>query len=112
MTRPPFVIAVDGPAASGKGTIASGLARLYGYRALDTGLIYRAVGMAVSDLGDEAAPSSSLGWATRAARCACMFRAGDGPVTAWVLGVCAAAAAGARAAFAAGPRGELASCFC
>ena len=55
MRGTPFVIAVDGPAASGKGTIASGLARLYGYPALDTGLIYRAVGMAISDLGDEAA---------------------------------------------------------
>ena len=55
MTRSPFVIAVDGPAASGKGTIAAGLARAYGYPALDTGLLYRAVGMAVEDLGDEAA---------------------------------------------------------
>jgi cytidylate kinase len=36
-----FVIAVDGPAASGKGTIAAGLAKLYGYPVLDTGLLYR-----------------------------------------------------------------------
>jgi cytidylate kinase len=42
-----FVIAVDGPAASGKGTIAGRLAALYGYPLLDTGLLYRAVGMAV-----------------------------------------------------------------
>ena len=42
-----FVIAVDGPAASGKGTIAAGLARDFGYPALDTGLLYRAVGVAV-----------------------------------------------------------------
>lgn len=42
-----FVIAVDGPAASGKGTIADGLARLYGYPHLDSGLLYRAVGVAV-----------------------------------------------------------------
>lgn len=40
-----FVIAVDGPAASGKGTVASRLATLYGYQMLDTGLLYRAVGV-------------------------------------------------------------------
>jgi cytidylate kinase len=40
-----FVIAVDGPAASGKGTIASALARDYGLPHLDTGLLYRAVGV-------------------------------------------------------------------
>lgn len=42
-----FVIAVDGPAASGKGTIAGRLAALYGYPLLDTGLLYRAVGVGV-----------------------------------------------------------------
>jgi cytidylate kinase len=40
-----FVIAVDGPAASGKGTVAQGLAKLHGLAYLDTGLLYRAVGM-------------------------------------------------------------------
>jgi cytidylate kinase len=38
------VIAVDGPAASGKGTLAKRLAARYGLRHLDTGLLYRAVG--------------------------------------------------------------------
>jgi CMP/dCMP kinase len=38
------VIAVDGPAASGKGTLAKRLAAHYGLRHLDTGLLYRAVG--------------------------------------------------------------------
>jgi CMP/dCMP kinase len=38
------VIAVDGPAASGKGTLARRLAAHYGLRHLDTGLLYRAVG--------------------------------------------------------------------
>ena len=48
-----FLIAVDGPAASGKGTIASGLARVYAYPYLDSGLLYRAVGVAVlSQSGD------------------------------------------------------------
>jgi cytidylate kinase len=41
------IIAVDGPAASGKGTLAAGLARHYGLPYLDTGLLYRAVGRAV-----------------------------------------------------------------
>lgn len=40
----PFIIAIDGPAASGKGTIARSLADHYGYHYLDTGLLYRAVG--------------------------------------------------------------------
>ncbi|WEK04081.1 MAG: (d)CMP kinase [Candidatus Devosia phytovorans] len=42
-----MIIAVDGPAASGKGTLASGLARHYHLPYLDTGLLYRAVGRAV-----------------------------------------------------------------
>jgi CMP/dCMP kinase len=44
-----FVIAVDGPAASGKGTVAEALARAYRLPFLDTGLLYRAVGVAVQD---------------------------------------------------------------
>jgi cytidylate kinase len=43
------IIAVDGPAASGKGTLAAGLARHYRLPHLDTGLLYRAVGLAVRD---------------------------------------------------------------
>ena len=43
-----MIIAVDGPAASGKGTLATGLARHYGLPHLDTGLLYRAVGLAVA----------------------------------------------------------------
>jgi cytidylate kinase len=39
-----FIIAVDGPAASGKGTLAAILADDYGLPCLDTGLLYRAVG--------------------------------------------------------------------
>ena len=54
-----FVIAVDGPAASGKGTIAVRLGALYGFPVLDSGLLYRAVGVKVlergQDLGDPAA---------------------------------------------------------
>lgn len=42
-----MIIAVDGPAASGKGTIARALAAHFGLPHLDTGLLYRAVGLAV-----------------------------------------------------------------
>jgi cytidylate kinase len=59
----PFVIAVDGPAASGKGTIASRLAAHYGLPFLDTGLLYRAVGLDVitggGDLGDAVAAEAA-----------------------------------------------------
>ena len=47
-----MIIAVDGPAASGKGTLAAGLARHYRLPHLDTGLLYRAVGLAVRDWAD------------------------------------------------------------
>ena len=53
-----MIIAIDGPAASGKGTLARRLAQHYGYRHLDTGVIYRAVAHALlatgADLRDEA----------------------------------------------------------
>ncbi|MGH6938808.1 (d)CMP kinase, partial [Hypericibacter sp.] len=41
MTAAPKIIAVDGPAASGKGTLARRLARHFGFAYLDTGLLYR-----------------------------------------------------------------------
>jgi CMP/dCMP kinase len=54
-----MIIAIDGPAASGKGTLAKRLAAHYGLRHLDTGVIYRAVAHALlragADLKDEAA---------------------------------------------------------
>ena len=46
-----MIIAIDGPAASGKGTIARQLASRYGLHHLDTGLLYRAVGKAMLDAG-------------------------------------------------------------
>jgi len=39
-----FTVAIDGPAASGKGTIARAVAKKFGFAHLDTGLLYRAVG--------------------------------------------------------------------
>lgn len=46
-----MIIAIDGPAASGKGTLGKRLAAHYGLRHLDTGLLYRAVAQAVLDGG-------------------------------------------------------------
>jgi CMP/dCMP kinase len=46
-----MIIAIDGPAASGKGTLGKRLAHHYGYRHLDTGVIYRAVAKALLDAG-------------------------------------------------------------
>ncbi len=48
-----MIIAVDGPAASGKGTIARALAAHYGLAYLDTGLLYRAVGVACGRAGGD-----------------------------------------------------------
>jgi cytidylate kinase len=45
------VIAIDGPAASGKGTLARRIAAELNYAWLDTGLIYRAAGMIAADTG-------------------------------------------------------------
>lgn len=47
MSAAPLIIAVDGPTASGKGTIAKALSAHYGLPHLDTGLLYRAVGRQV-----------------------------------------------------------------
>ncbi|GAU82107.1 cytidylate kinase [Bosea sp. BIWAKO-01] len=51
--RKPLVIAVDGPAASGKGTLARRLAAHYGLPSLDTGLLYRMVARAMQDAGKD-----------------------------------------------------------
>lgn len=48
-----MIIAVDGPAAAGKGTIARALARHFGFHFLDTGALYRMVGLAAIRLGGE-----------------------------------------------------------
>ena len=53
VTTIPLVIAVDGPAASGKGTIAKALAAHYGLPFMDTGKLYRACGLAVRLAGHD-----------------------------------------------------------
>ena len=50
-----MIIAIDGPAASGKGTLGKRLAHHYGYRHLDTGVIYRAVAYALLEAGSDLA---------------------------------------------------------
>jgi cytidylate kinase len=65
-TMTPIIIAIDGPSASGKGTIARKLAAHFGYAHLDTGLIYRAVGLAVLRLaGDPADVAQAIGAAEK-----------------------------------------------
>jgi cytidylate kinase len=54
------VIAIDGPSASGKGTVAARLARRLGFRYLDSGALYRLVALAAGEAGQEAADEAGL----------------------------------------------------
>ena len=68
MTEPPadtLVIAIDGPAAAGKGTLARRLAAHFGLPYLDTGLLYRAVGRRVLDAGGDPADPGAAEAAAR-----------------------------------------------
>lgn len=67
-TRRGLVIAIDGPASSGKGTLARGLAARFGLPHLDTGLLYRATGMTMLSAGlplDDAAAAAGIAAALR-----------------------------------------------
>jgi cytidylate kinase len=57
------IIAIDGPSASGKGTIARRLAAQLDFSHLDTGLLYRAVGLAVLRAGGDPADAAAAGQA-------------------------------------------------
>lgn len=59
------IIAIDGPAASGKGTLSKRVAAAYGFAHLDTGALYRAVGIGVLRAGGDPANAEL---ATRVAR--------------------------------------------
>lgn len=59
-----MIIAVDGPAASGKGTIARALATHYGLPHLDTGLLYRAVGLSLKRAGGDPTSEADAAAAT------------------------------------------------
>ena len=52
---PSFTIAIDGPAAAGKGTISKAVAARFGFAHLDTGLLYRAVGAVAQETGRDPA---------------------------------------------------------
>jgi len=55
-----FCVAIDGPAASGKGTISRAIAARFGFAHLDTGLLYRAVGAATEKGADAIEAARSL----------------------------------------------------
>jgi CMP/dCMP kinase len=62
------IVAIDGPAAAGKGTLARRLAATLGLPYLDTGLLYRAVGRRVLDQGGDPADATTADRAARALR--------------------------------------------
>ena len=55
-----FTVAIDGPAAAGKGTISRAVAARFGFAHLDTGLLYRAVGARVLEGADPVAAARTL----------------------------------------------------
>ncbi len=61
-----FVVAIDGPAASGKGVISRRLGQCFGLPVLDTGLLYRAVGAAVARAGGDLDNPETAALAARA----------------------------------------------
>jgi cytidylate kinase len=61
MAEERFTVAIDGPAAAGKGTLARALAERFGLAHLDTGLLYRAVGVkARAAAGDPIPPEAAI----------------------------------------------------
>ncbi|MEK6592038.1 MAG: (d)CMP kinase [Pseudomonadota bacterium] len=58
----PPVIAIDGPSASGKGTVARLVACALGFHYLDSGALYRLVGLAVMDAGISLENESKISW--------------------------------------------------
>lgn len=63
--KPAFIITVDGPSAAGKGTLAKRLARHFGFAFLDTGALYRGVGLTLLRQGhDPADPEKAVAAAT------------------------------------------------
>jgi CMP/dCMP kinase len=80
------VIAIDGPAACGKGTLARRLARHYGFAHLDTGALYRLVGVGVLDAGGDPGNEAD---AVRAAAALDLTRAGDPKIRTETVGAAA-----------------------
>jgi len=111
----PVVVAVDGPAASGKGTVARRLAERLGFARLDTGLLYRAVAKRVMDGGGDPADGAEAARAARALRTDDLAGEGLRNETVAAAASVVAADAGVRAAlldfqrgFAADPPGAAA----
>jgi cytidylate kinase len=71
----PLIIAIDGPAAAGKGTLARRLAAHFGLPYLDTGLLYRAVGRRVLNTGADPADPVAAEAAARSLQAADLERA-------------------------------------
>jgi cytidylate kinase len=66
MTPPPFVVAIDGPAASGKSTLGRRIAERFGLAYLDTGALYRATALIIlGQMGDPGDPALALAAARR-----------------------------------------------
>lgn len=65
MSAPP-VIAIDGPSASGKGTVAAHVAHALGFHFLDSGALYRLVGLAVLERGVDLADAPAVAALARA----------------------------------------------
>ena len=65
-TKRPIVVAIDGPAASGKGTIARRIAARRGFAHLDTGLLYRIVAAKLLESGGDPADAAAATAAARA----------------------------------------------
>jgi cytidylate kinase len=55
-----FTVAIDGPAAAGKGTVSKAVAEMFGFAHLDTGLLYRAVGKKVREGADPVMAAQTL----------------------------------------------------
>lgn len=83
MSLPP-VIAIDGPAGSGKGTISQRVAAALGWHLLDSGALYRLVGVALLHQGID--PADTAAAARVAAGMDVVFRSGDGLATTILLG--------------------------
>ena len=60
MTEKSFTVAIDGPAAAGKGTVARAVAAHFGFAHLDTGLLYRATGLRTLDGTEPGAAAQGL----------------------------------------------------
>ena len=112
MADAPVVVAIDGPSASGKGTVARRLAAELGFAHLDTGLLYRAVARRLLDGGGGPADGGAAVQAARGLQAADLEGAGlrDETVTAMASVVAAdasvrAALLGYQRGFAAAPPG-------